>query len=80
LHYWRLHERAMLNKFSDEIQECNQFADECRRIADETDDLSRRQDYLDMEARWLQLARSPAFLEQISNFKAAIRKAAATKS
>jgi len=28
----------MLHKFSDEIQECNQFADECRRIADETDD------------------------------------------
>jgi hypothetical protein len=79
LHYWRLHERAMLNKFSDEIQECNQFADECRRIADETDDLSRKQDYLDMEARWRQ-AGSSALLEQISNFKAAIRKAAATKS
>jgi hypothetical protein len=70
----------MLHKFSDEIQECNQFADECRRIADETDDLSRKQHHLDMEARWRHLAGSPAFLEQISNFKAAIRKAAAIKS
>jgi hypothetical protein len=70
----------MLQKFSDEILECYQFADQGRRTADETDDLSRKQDYLDMEARWLQLARSPAFLEQICNFKAAIRKAAATKS
>ena len=69
-----------MEKFSDEIHECNQFADECRRNADETDNSSRRQYYLDMEARWLQLARSPAFLEQICNFKAAIRKAAATKS
>jgi hypothetical protein len=61
----------MLHKFSDEIHECNQFADECRRNADEIDDLSRKQHYLDMEARWLHLARSPAFLEQISNFNAA---------
>jgi hypothetical protein len=30
-------------------------------------------------ARWLLLARSTAFLEQISNFKAAIRKAAANQ-
>jgi hypothetical protein len=64
----------MLQKFSDEILECYQFADQGRRTADETDDLSRKQDYLDMEARWLQLARSPAFLEQISNFNEATRR------
>ena len=45
----------MLHKFSDEIHQCNQFADECRRNADEIDDLSRKQHYLDMEARWLHL-------------------------
>jgi hypothetical protein len=32
-----------------------------RRHADETDDLYRKQGYLDMEARWLHLARSTAF-------------------
>ena len=31
-----------------------------------------------MEARWRHLAGSPAFLEQNSNFNAAVRKAAAT--
>ena len=34
----------------------------------------RKQFWLDMEERWLHLARSPAFLEQISNFNAASRK------
>jgi hypothetical protein len=64
--------------FSDEILECCQFAAECRRNAHEAADLSRKQIWLDMEGRWLHLARSSAFLEQISNFNAAVRKAAAT--
>jgi hypothetical protein len=53
------------------FSECCQFADECRRNADKADDPSRKQFWLDMEERWLHLARSPAFLEQISNFNAA---------
>jgi hypothetical protein len=61
-----LGEASLLQKFSDEILECCQFAAECRRNADKTDDLSRKQFWLDMEDRWLHLARSPAFLEQIS--------------
>jgi hypothetical protein len=60
--------------FSEEIFECCQFAAECRRNADEADDLARKQFWLGMEQRWLHLARSPAFLEQISNFNAATRK------
>jgi hypothetical protein len=60
--------------FSDEILECCQFAAECRRNADEADDLSRKQFWLDREERWLYLARSPAFLEQICNLNAATRK------
>jgi hypothetical protein len=70
----------MLQKFSDEILECYQFADQCRRTADETDDLSKKQDYLNMAERWLHLARSPAFLEQISNFNAATRRLRPPKS
>ena len=66
--------RALLQKFSDEVLECCQFADECRRNADEADDAYRKQFWLDMEARWSHLARSPAFLEQISNFNAVSRK------
>jgi hypothetical protein len=64
----------MLHKFSDEIHECNQFADECRRNADKTDDPSRKQYYFDMEARWRHLASHAGFLEQISNFNAATRR------
>ena len=60
--------------FGDEILECCQFAAECQRNVDDADDLSRKQFWLDMEERWLHLARSPAFLEQISNFNAATRK------
>ena len=66
--------RALFQKFSDEVLECCQFADECRRNADEADDAYRKQFWLDMEARWSHLARSPAFLEQISNFNAGSRK------
>jgi hypothetical protein len=46
----------------------------CRRNADETDDPSRKQHYLDMEARWRHLASNAAFLEQISNFNAVTRR------
>jgi hypothetical protein len=66
--------RALLQKFSDDILECCQFAEVCRRNADKAADLSSKQFWLDMEARWLHLADSPAFLQQISNFNAATRK------
>ena len=36
--------------------------------------ISPKEFWRDMEERWLHLARSPAFLEQISNFNAATRK------
>jgi hypothetical protein len=64
----------MPEQFSDEIRECHEFADECRRLADETDNPSIRRCYLEMAERWLHLAHNPAFLEQISNFKKAIRR------
>jgi hypothetical protein len=66
--------RALLQKFSDEVLECCQFADECRRNAGEADDPYRKQFWFDMEARWRHLARNPAFLEQISNFNVGSRK------
>jgi hypothetical protein len=63
----------MLQRLSDDIRECYLRADECRRQADETDDPSRSQFYLDMERRWLLLARSRAFAEQLSSFMKAAR-------
>jgi hypothetical protein len=64
----------MLQRLSDDIRECYLHADECRRHADETADPSRKQLlYLDMERRWLLLARSRAFAEQLSSFVKAAR-------
>ena len=63
----------MLQRLSDNIRECYLRADECRRHADETADPSRKHFYLDMERRWLLLARSRAFAERLSSFvKAAL--------
>ena len=63
----------MLQRLSDNIRECYLRADECRRHADETVDPSRSEFYLDMERRWLLLARSRAFAEQLSSFVKAAR-------
>ena len=63
----------MLQRLSDDIRECYLHADECRRHADATADPSRKQFYLDMEKRWLLLARSHAFAEQLSSFVKAAR-------
>jgi hypothetical protein len=55
----------MPHKHSDDIRECYRLADECRWLADETTDPSRKQDYLDMARRWLGLARSHTFAEEL---------------
>ena len=56
----------MLQRLTDDIRECYLRADECRRHADEAVDPPRKQLYLDMERRWLLLARSRAFAERLS--------------
>jgi hypothetical protein len=55
----------MPHKLNDDISECYRLADECRRRADETTDPSTKQDYLDMARRWLGLARSHTFAEEL---------------
>jgi len=58
----------MLLKLSNEIRECHLHAEECRRRAEAAIDSSTRTDFLEMEGRWLALARSYEFAEQLSNF------------
>jgi hypothetical protein len=48
----------MLQKLSEEIQECYRHADESRQRAKVAFTDQARQDFLDMERRWLSLARS----------------------
>jgi hypothetical protein len=69
-----LGEASLLQKFSDEILECCQFAAECRRNADETDDLSRKQFWLDMEGSLAPFGPQPCIPRTNFNFNAATRK------
>jgi hypothetical protein len=63
----------MLQKLSSEILECYDHADECRQRAKEAFTDGSRQDFLDMEQRWLSLAHSYEFAERLSNFVAPFR-------
>jgi len=58
----------MLQNLSREIRYCYGRAEECKRLAATalTDD--SKAGFLDMERRWLSLARSYEFAERLSNF------------
>jgi hypothetical protein len=64
----------MLQTLNKEIAECYQHAVECRRRADASSDPGSRQDFQDMEQRWLQLAHSYEFAERLSNFTEPFRR------
>jgi hypothetical protein len=63
-----LAETAMLQKLSEEIRECLRRAEECKRLSKTALTPSAIKDYLDMEQRWLNLARSYEFAERLSDF------------
>src|SRR5215472_3930131 len=68
---WRLNDRnIMLQNLSKEIRDCLHRAEECRRLAKTALGASAIQSYLEMEQRWLSLARSYEFAERLSNFAA----------
>ena len=58
----------MLQKLSSEIRECYEHAMEARRKADAATHPNTKQDFADMERRWLSLARSYEFAERVSRF------------
>ena len=59
----------MLNNLSEQIRECLQHAEECARAAAELPNSSpSRQDFLQLEKRWLELAGSIEFGEQLDGF------------
>ena len=49
----------------DEIRECLRYANECAREARALSDPKLRQDLIDMQLRWLSIARSYEFLERL---------------
>ena len=58
----------MLLRLSEEICECYMRAAQARMYANYAHDPKVKQDFLDMERRWLNLARSYEFTERLSNF------------
>jgi hypothetical protein len=60
----------MLQTLSPEVRECLRHAEDCAQRAKIEPDPTVQRDFFDMERRWLKLARSYQYLEQISSFTA----------
>jgi hypothetical protein len=58
----------MLKSLSAEIRECHEHAEDCARNAAAQSDPVLKQDFLDMERRWLFLARSYEFSQSLKDF------------
>jgi hypothetical protein len=66
----------MLQNLSEESRECLRRAEECKRLSKTVLTASAIKDYLDMEQRWLALARSYEFSERLSRFTEPYRRKA----
>src|SRR5215475_2198351 len=62
----------MLERLSEQIQACHVRAADAKFRADTATDPALKASFLDMEERWLALARSYAFTESLGHFQAAI--------
>jgi uncharacterized protein Yka (UPF0111/DUF47 family) len=58
----------MLKNLSEEIRECLRHAEDCARKAAAQIDPNLKKDFLDLEQRWLVLARSYEFTERLGDF------------
>ena len=59
----------MLDNLSEQVRECLQHAEDCaRKAAAQPEGSPLRQDFLDMERRWLGLARSMQHSERLTSF------------
>jgi hypothetical protein len=59
--------RVVLNNLSEEIRECYQHAEDCARKAAAQSCPKTKQDFLELEQRWLYLARSYEFTERLTD-------------
>ena len=58
----------MLNNLSVQVRECLQHAEHCARQAAAQTNSKLKEDFLEMEQRWLFLARSYEFTERLGDF------------
>ena len=66
--------RVVLNNLSEQIRDCLQHAEECARRAAAQTDPALRDDFLRLEKRWLELARSMEFAERLTDFSDETRR------
>jgi hypothetical protein len=66
--------RVMLQKLSNEIRECYRHAAEARHKAEVTTHLPTKAEFQDIERRWLSLARSYEFSEQLASFTHEVKR------
>jgi hypothetical protein len=64
----RAEDGVVLNNLCEEVRECLQHAEHCARKAAAQTDPKLKKDFLDMERRWLSLARSYGFTERLTAF------------
>ena len=64
----------MLQNLSDNVRGCYRRAEDCARQAQAQSNPELRQDFLDMERRWLSLARSYEFAERLASFPTPIKR------
>ena len=58
----------MLNNLSEHVRECLRHAEDCARQAEAQTNAKMKEDFLDLERRWLSLARSYEFTERLDVF------------
>jgi len=66
--------RVVPNNLSEQIRECLEHAEECARKAAAQTDPKIKADFLDLERRWLLLARSYEFTERLTDFSDETRR------
>jgi hypothetical protein len=58
----------VLRDLSEQVRECLQHAEDCARQAAMQTSRKSKEDFLDLERRWLSLARSYEFTERLDDF------------
>jgi len=66
----------MLNNVSEQIRECLRHAEDCARKAAAQTDPTLKADFLDMERRWLSLARSYELTGKLTYFSGETKREA----
>jgi hypothetical protein len=69
----------MLSDLSAEIRECYRHAENCARKAAAQTDAKLKSDFLDLEQRWLFLARSYEFTNRLTDFSDETKRRAAQR-